>query len=184
MPFLIMRTELFQNLKICICYVIVNFWQVYLFLLQVFCITFRRHVWFKATSIRIRHIFVPIWFPHFGIKTLKEQCLKQNNLICFYLFLLNPSSFSKVIRGCIQNISHWCRHLYSSCGSTKHRYMVGLPCLVGQCAKLHLAVWMWVVFTPVYFESCMWPVVIFMMNRRKEQRMCIKFCANLGNSAT
>jgi hypothetical protein len=25
------------------------------------------------------------------------------------------------IRGGIQNISDWCRHLYSNCGSVKHR---------------------------------------------------------------
>jgi hypothetical protein len=25
------------------------------------------------------------------------------------------------LRGCIQNITDWCRHLYSSCGSAKHR---------------------------------------------------------------
>jgi hypothetical protein len=25
------------------------------------------------------------------------------------------------VRGCIQNIPDWCRHLYSSCGSAKHR---------------------------------------------------------------
>jgi len=30
----------------------------------------------------------------------------------------------------------------------------------------------------------MGPVVIFTMDQRKEQRMCIKFCANLGRSAT
>jgi hypothetical protein len=41
----------------------------------------------------------------------------------------------------IQNIVDRCRHLYSSCGSAKHRYMVELPCLVSQCAKLHLAGW-------------------------------------------
>jgi len=62
--------------------------------------------------------------------------------------------------------------------------MVGLPCLVSQCAKLHLAGWMWAVFTRVYLESCTWPVAIFTMDQRKEQRVCIKFCANLGKSAT
>jgi hypothetical protein len=30
--------------------------------------------------------------------------------------------------------------------------MVGLPCLVGQCAKLHVAGWMWAVFTRVSGE--------------------------------
>jgi hypothetical protein len=31
------------------------------------------------------------------------------------------------IRGGIQNILDWGRHLYSSYGSAKHRYVVGLP---------------------------------------------------------
>ena len=31
-------------------------------------------------------------------------------------------------------------------------------------------------------ESCTWPVAIFTMDQRKEQRVCIKFCANLGIS--
>jgi len=38
-------------------------------------------------------------------------------------------------------------------------------------------------FTRVYLESCMF-VAIFTMDQRKEQRVCIKFCANLGKSAT
>jgi hypothetical protein len=55
------------------------------------------------------------------------------------------------IRGGIQNIPDWCRHLYSSCGSAKHRWMVGLPCLVSQCAKLHVAGWKWAVSIRDYF---------------------------------
>jgi hypothetical protein len=43
----------------------------------------------------------------------------------------------------IQNIVDQCRRLYSSCGSVKHWYMVELPCVVSQCAKLHLAGWTW-----------------------------------------
>jgi hypothetical protein len=54
------------------------------------------------------------------------------------------------IRGGIQNFMDWCRHLYSSCGSAKHWWMVGLPCLVSQFAKLHVAGWMWAVFTCVW----------------------------------
>jgi hypothetical protein len=84
------------------------------------------------------------------------------------------------IRGGIENILDWCRHLYRSCGSAKHRCMVGLPCLVSQCTKLHIARWKWAVFTRVYLESCTWPVTIFTMDHRKELRMCIKFCDNLG----
>jgi hypothetical protein len=32
--------------------------------------------------------------------------------------------------------------------------MVELPCLVSQCAKLHVAGWTWAVFTHVYLQSC------------------------------
>ena len=60
---------------------------------------------------------------------------------------------------------------------------MGLPCLVSQCAKLHVAGWKCAVFTHIYLEPCTWPVAIFMMDQRKEQRVCIKFCANLGKSA-
>ena len=61
--------------------------------------------------------------------------------------------------------------------------MAGLPCLVSQCAKLHVAGWTWAAFTCICLESCSWPVVIFMMDQRKEQRVCIKFCTKLGKSA-
>ena len=44
--------------------------------------------------------------------------------------------------------------------------MVGLPCLVSQCAKLHIAGWKWTVFTRVCLESCTWPVAIFTMDQR------------------
>jgi hypothetical protein len=54
------------------------------------------------------------------------------------------------VGGYIQNIPDWCCHLYSSCGSAKHRYMVTLPCLVSQCAKLHVAKWTLAVFTRVW----------------------------------
>ena len=83
----------------------------------------------------------------------------------------------------IQNFPDWCHHLYSCCGSVKHWQMVGLPCLVSQCAKLHVAGWTWAVFTRVCLESCTWSVAIFTMDQRKEQWACIKFCANLGKSA-
>jgi transposase len=88
------------------------------------------------------------------------------------------------LQGAIQNFPDWCRHLYSNCGSANNRWMVGLPCLVSQCAKLHVAGWTWAVFTRVFLESCTWPVAILTMDQRKEQRVCIKFCANLGKSAT
>ena len=91
---------------------------------------------------------------------------------------------SRMYRGTIQNIPDWCRHVYSSCGSAKHLYMAGLPCPVSQRAKLHVGGWLWAVFTRVYLESCRWPVAIFTMDQRKEQRVCIKFCASLGKSAT
>jgi len=62
--------------------------------------------------------------------------------------------------------------------------MEGLPCLASQCATLHVGGWTWTVFTLVYLESCTWPVAIFTMDQRKEERVCITFCANLGKSAT
>ena len=41
----------------------------------------------------------------------------------------------------IQNFPDLCHHLYSGCDSAKHCWMVGLPCLVSLCAKLHVAGW-------------------------------------------
>ena len=87
--------------------------------------------------------------------------------------------FIRGIHGLIQNFPDWCRHLHSSCGSAKHRWMVGQPCLASQRARFHVGRMMWAVFTRVYLESCTWPVVIFTIDQRKEQRVCIKFCANL-----
>jgi hypothetical protein len=55
---------------------------------------------------------------------------------------------------------------------------------MSQCAKLHVAGWKCAVFTRVYLESCMWPLAIFTMDPRKEQRVYIKFYASLGKSAT
>jgi hypothetical protein len=56
------------------------------------------------------------------------------------LFILSYTNFLEQFRNAdttaIQNISDWCRHLYSRCGSAKQRSMVGLPCLVSHCAKL------------------------------------------------
>jgi hypothetical protein len=86
----------------------------------------------------------------------------------------------RYVSGSIQNILNWCRHLYRSFGSLKHRWMVGLPCLVSQCAKLYVARWPWAVCTCVYLESCTWPMAIFTMDQRKEQRVYIEFCVNLG----
>jgi hypothetical protein len=37
--------------------------------------------------------------------------------------------------------------------------MVGLPCLVSQCDKLHVAGLTWVVFSRVYLESCISPTL-------------------------
>jgi hypothetical protein len=62
--------------------------------------------------------------------------------------------------------------------------MVGLPCLVSQCAELRVAGWMWSGSTRVYLESCTWLLAIFAIDQWKEQRVYIIFCANLGKSAT
>jgi hypothetical protein len=39
------------------------------------------------------------------------------------------------LRGGIQNIPHWCRHLYSSCGSAKHRSQKAKLWIPGSNAK-------------------------------------------------
>jgi hypothetical protein len=57
--------------------------------------------------------------------------------------------FNSEVQMCIQNILDWRHQKHSSCGSMKHQQMVGLPCLVTQYAKLHIAGWMWAVFTCV-----------------------------------
>ena len=62
--------------------------------------------------------------------------------------------------------------------------MVGLPYLTSQRAKFHVGRMTWAVFTRVCLESFMWPVAIFTMDQRNEQRVCIKLCAKLGKSAT
>jgi hypothetical protein len=73
---------------------------------------------------------------------------------CYLLPDDGQLAIPKHVRRYIQNIPDWCRHLYSSCGSAKHRYMLGLPCLVSQRAKLHVARWKWAIYTRVYLESC------------------------------
>ena len=62
--------------------------------------------------------------------------------------------------------------------------MVGQPFLASLRAKFHVGGMTWPDFTRVYLESCTWRVGIFTMDQGKEQRVCIKFCANLGKSAT
>jgi hypothetical protein len=79
---------------------------------------------------------------------------KPNHFNSFSPFWTYVTSTSPHMNGKIQNIPDWCRDLYSSCGSAKHLYIVGLPCLVSQCAKLHIAGWTWAVFTRVYLDSC------------------------------
>ena len=62
--------------------------------------------------------------------------------------------------------------------------MVEQACLASLRAKFHVGGMTWADFTHIYLESCTWRVAIFKMDQRKEQRVCIKFCANLGKSAT
>ena len=62
--------------------------------------------------------------------------------------------------------------------------MVEQACLASLCAKFHIGGMTWADFTRVYLESCTWRVAIFTMDQRKEQQVYIKFCANLGKSAT
>jgi hypothetical protein len=70
-----------------------------------------------------------------------------------FLYHILSYSFGYIFstaRGYIQNILDWCRHLYSSCGSAKNRYIVRVPCLVSPYAKLHVAGWTWAAVTRVY----------------------------------
>jgi hypothetical protein len=63
--------------------------------------------------------------------------------------------------------------------SDKHRLQIKLFYLIrGGIQNIP-----WAVFIRVYLELCAWPVAIFTMDQRKEQRVCIKFSANLGKSA-
>jgi len=62
--------------------------------------------------------------------------------------------------------------------------MVEQACLVSLPAKFHVGGMMWADFTRIYLESCTWRVAIFTVDQRKEQWVCIKFCAHLGKSAT
>ena len=62
--------------------------------------------------------------------------------------------------------------------------MVEQACLASLRAKFHVGGMTWADFTHVYLESCTWRMAIFTMDQRNEQRVCIKFCANLGKSAT
>ena len=115
-----------------------------------------------------------------------KHTIRAHKLILVFIagvFALNSRRWER-IQGLIQNFPDWCRHLHSSCDSAKHRYMVGQPCLASQRAKFHVGGMTWAVFTRVYLESCTWPVAIFTKDQRKEQRVCITFCANLGKSAT
>ena len=95
-----------------------------------------------------------------------------------------PPVFHQLLRGLIQKFPDCCRHLHSSCVSAKHRWKVGQPCLASLRVKFHVGGMKWADFTRVYLDSCTWRVAIFTMDQRKEQRVCIKFCANLGKSAT
>jgi hypothetical protein len=55
--------------------------------------------------------------------------------LCKYGF---AKTSNNLYASCILDL---CRHLYSSYGSAKYWWMVGLPCVVSQCAKLHVAGW-------------------------------------------
>lgn len=43
---------------------------------------------------------------------------------------------------------------------------------------------MWRILAPSFVVPCVWRVATFGMDVKKEQRVCIKFCARLGNNET
>jgi hypothetical protein len=95
-------------------------------------------IWNLCEGPGLPRLGIRVWGPKglfYGLGALGPKGIEPN----YYCAL----------RGCIENIPDLCRHLYSSCGSAKHRYMVGLPCLVNHCAKLQLAGWMWAIFIRV-----------------------------------
>jgi hypothetical protein len=77
----------------------------------------------------------------------------------------------------------WCRHLYRSCDSSKHRQMVRLPCLVSQCVKLHVAGWTWAVFIRVYLESCI-SLSHQSGNFWEQSRIFLRMVGNFGQHGT
>jgi len=83
----------------------------------------------------------------------------QLNPICHLLAFLRSHHIihasrksTKCIHRFIQNFSYRCRHLFRSCGSAKHRKIVGLPCLASQRAMFHVVRMTWAVFTRFCFE--------------------------------
>jgi hypothetical protein len=54
------------------------------------------------------------WIPLHPVIRVNDRCTIQ-------LRLSEINEIFARIRGCIQNIPDWCRHLYSSGGSVKHR---------------------------------------------------------------
>jgi hypothetical protein len=50
-----------------------------------------------------------------------KNTVPRHNFIYLMKTLTPDSYWEDYVRGCIQNIPDWCHHLYSSCGSAKHR---------------------------------------------------------------
>jgi hypothetical protein len=79
------------------------------------------------------------------LKTMRRKPRFVAFYICVHLHQTND-------REVLSMNTRW--YLYSSCGGAKHQYMVGLSCLLSQCAKLHMAEWMWAVLKHAYLELC------------------------------
>jgi hypothetical protein len=71
--------------------------------------------------------------------------------------------------------------LYSTCISMIQWQIIVLAYLRSQCTKFHAAGLMCWIFMPFYLVMCIWAYAISWWI---QQGACIKFCANLGKSAT
>jgi hypothetical protein len=75
----------------------------------------------------------------------------------------------------------WCCHLHGSCSSAMQHQMIVLAYLGRQCTKFHAAEWTCWFFISLYWESY---IYLDAISRWIRQRNSVKYCVNLGRSAT